>query len=125
MTQTAGIIGIFISGHNLVNALPQQGQRSVAHTVVLSWIAQACGPVASQMMALIEGTQRQKTGIAGDLAAGKISPNEVMAVEGEGQLWYNTLYQAMDAPKGDVGPLNPVFINPVEHPFFLGLRFRE
>jgi len=39
------------------------------------------------MMALIEGAQGQQTSIAGDLAAGKIGVDELMTVEGEGQLW--------------------------------------
>jgi len=92
----------------------------MVHAGILTRIAEAGGPVARQMMALIEGTQRQKAGIAGDLAAGKISSYEMMTVEGEGQLWYNTLYQAMDAPKEDAGCGNPVFINLLEHPFLFG-----
>ena len=55
--------------------------------VVLSWIAEASGPVTSQMMALIEGSQRQQTGVAGNLATGKIGADGLMTVEGEGQLW--------------------------------------
>jgi hypothetical protein len=39
------------------------------------------------MMALIEGAQGQKTGVAGDLAPGKIGADGLMAVEGEGELW--------------------------------------
>jgi hypothetical protein len=39
------------------------------------------------MMALIEGAQGQQTGIAGDLATGKIGVDGVMTVGGEGQLW--------------------------------------
>ena len=35
---------------------------------------------------LIEGTQGQKSGIAGDLSAGKISQDGLMTVEGEVQL---------------------------------------
>jgi hypothetical protein len=38
-------------------------------------------------MTLIESAQRQQTGIAGDLAAGKIGVYELMTVEGEGLLW--------------------------------------
>jgi len=38
------------------------------------------------MMALIEGAQRQKTGVAGDLATEEISVDALMTVEGEGQL---------------------------------------
>jgi hypothetical protein len=53
-------------------------------------------------MALIEGTQGQKSGIAGDLPAGKISVDELPTVEGESQLWY-TLCQVMGAPKGNAG----------------------
>jgi len=30
------------------------------------------------------------------------------------------LYQAMDAPKGNAGSANPVFIYLLEHPFFFG-----
>jgi len=37
-------------------------------------------------MALIEGTQGQKSGVAGDLSAGKIGPDGLMTVEGEVQL---------------------------------------
>jgi hypothetical protein len=37
-------------------------------------------------MALIEGTQGQKSGIAGDLPAGKIGQDRLMTVEGEVQL---------------------------------------
>jgi len=39
VAQTIGIVGVFISGHDLVDALPQQGQRIMAQTVVLSRIA--------------------------------------------------------------------------------------
>jgi hypothetical protein len=37
-------------------------------------------------MALIEGTQGQKSGIARDLPTGKIGSNGLMTVEGEVQL---------------------------------------
>ena len=70
-----------------------------------------------QSMVLIEGTQGQKSGIAGDLPAGKISVDELPTVEGESQLWY-TLCQVMGAPKGNAGfSENPVFINLLEHPY--------
>ena len=72
------------------------------------------------MMALIEGAQRQQTGIAGDLAAGKIGVDGSMSVEGEAQLWYNTLYQRWMLRKGMLGAENPVFIILLEHPFFFG-----
>ncbi len=87
VAQTIGVVGVFVSGDDLIDALPQQRQRIVAHAVVLTRIAEAFGPVAGQMMALIEGAQRQQTGIAGDLAAGKIGADGLMTVEGEGQLW--------------------------------------
>jgi hypothetical protein len=45
-----------------------------------------------------------------------------MTVEGEGQLWYNTLYQAMDAPKGNAGWRNPVFIIPFRASFIFWLE---
>ena len=87
MAQTVGVVGIFVAGDNLINALPQQPQRIMMQAVVLSWIAEASGPVTSQMMALIEGSQRQQTGVTGNLAAGKIGADGLMTVEGEVQLW--------------------------------------
>jgi hypothetical protein len=38
-------------------------------------------------MALIESSQRQQTGVTGNLATGKIGADGLMTVEGEGQLW--------------------------------------
>ena len=87
VAQTVGVVGVFVAGDDLIDALPQQRERVVTHAVVLPRIAEACGPVAGQMMALIEGAQGQQTGIAGDLAAGKIGADGLMTVEGEGQLW--------------------------------------
>src|SRR5208337_3830172 len=94
----------------------------MAHAVILTRIAQACSPVAGQTMALIEGPQGQQTGIAGDLATRKIGVDRLITVEGEGQLWYNTLYQAMDAPKGNAGCANPVFIIPFRASFSFWLE---
>ena len=87
MTQTIGIVGVFVARHDLIEALPQQGQGIVLHAVVLTRIAEKLGQVTGQMMALIEGPQRQKTGVAGDLAPGKIGADGLMTVEGEAQLW--------------------------------------
>ena len=83
VAQTIGVVGVFIPGHDLIEALSQQGQRIMAQAVVLPRIAEWRGPVAGQMMALIEGAQRQQAGIAGDLAPGKISADGLMTVEGE------------------------------------------
>jgi hypothetical protein len=54
--------------------------------VVLSRIAKASGPLTRQMMALIESSQRQQTGVTGNLTSGKIGADGLMAVEGEVQL---------------------------------------
>ena len=58
----------------------------MAQAVVLSRIAEVRGPRASQIMALIECSQRQPTGVAGNLATGKIGADGLMTVEGEVQL---------------------------------------
>jgi hypothetical protein len=34
-----------------------------------------------------EGSQQEQTGVAGDLATGKVSADGLMTVEGEAQLW--------------------------------------
>ena len=58
----------------------------MAQAVVLSRIAEVSGPLASQIMALIKGSQRQQAGVAGNLATGKIGLDGLMTVEGEVQL---------------------------------------
>ena len=57
------------------------------NAVVLPRIAEESGPVAGQMMTLIESSQGQKTGVAGDLAARKIGADGLMTMEGERKLW--------------------------------------
>jgi hypothetical protein len=43
-------------------------------------------------MPLVEGTQRQKAGVAGDLPARKITLNGSVPVEGENHLWYTVCH---------------------------------
>jgi hypothetical protein len=87
VAQAVGIVGVFVASHDLIEALPQQGQCIALHAVIRTRIAEKLGQVTGQMMALIEGLQRQKTGVAGDLAPGKIGVDGLMTVEGEGELW--------------------------------------
>ena len=87
VAQAVGVVGVFVAGDDLVDALPQQSERIVLHAVVLPRIAEQLGQFAGQLMALIEGPQGQQAGIAGDLAAGKIGVDGLMTIEGEGQLW--------------------------------------
>jgi hypothetical protein len=58
----------------------------MAHPFVISRIAEERCPVAGQMMAFVKSAQRQQTGVTGDLAAGKITVNGMMVVEGEAEL---------------------------------------
>src|SRR5271157_5678351 len=87
VTQAVGVVGVFVSGDDLVEALPQQRQRVVLNAILVPRIAEQLGQLAGQTMALIEGAQGQKTGIAGDLPTGKIGVDGLMAVEGEAELW--------------------------------------
>jgi len=57
VTKAIGVVGVFIAGDNLIEALPQQGQRVMPHSVLLSRIAEESGPIVAQMMTLIEGSQ--------------------------------------------------------------------
>ena len=75
-------------------------------------------------MAFVKGPQRQQTGITGDLAAGKISVNGSMSVEGEKQLWYTVVSCGCSERECWVHE-NPVFINLLEHPFFFHQTNRE
>src|SRR5690349_10866030 len=72
MAETIGIIGVFVAGHDLVQPLPQQRQAAVPNAAALPGIAEVLSQFLRQSMALIEGTQGQKSGIAGDLPTGKI-----------------------------------------------------
>jgi hypothetical protein len=86
MAETIGIIGVFVAGHDLVQPLPQQRQAAVPNAAALPGIAEVLSQFLRQSMALIEGTQGQKSGIAGDLPTGKIGQDRLMTVEGEVQL---------------------------------------
>lgn len=85
MAQTIGVVGIFVSGHDLIDALPQEHQRVMAHTIVLPCITELCSQFKGQMMTLIEGAQRQQTGIAGDLAPENRRCPGTNAAQGEGR----------------------------------------
>ncbi|HEV2396609.1 MAG TPA: hypothetical protein VGS27_06695, partial [Candidatus Sulfotelmatobacter sp.] len=70
IAQTVGVVAVLVTGDDLIQTLPQQGDRAVLHAILISRIA-----------------QRQQPGVAGDLSVGKIGVDGLMAVEGEGQLW--------------------------------------
>ena len=42
VAQTIGVVGVFVAGDDLIDALPQQRQRIMAHALTLAQIAQAC-----------------------------------------------------------------------------------
>jgi hypothetical protein len=58
----------------------------MAYPFVISLVTEELDPVAGQMMAFVKSPQRQQTGVTGDLAAGKITVNGTMVVEGEAEL---------------------------------------
>jgi hypothetical protein len=118
VAQTVSIVGVFIAGDDLIDALPQQRQGVVMNPVIVPRIAEESGQIAGQTMLLNEGPQRQQAGVTGDLAAREVSQDGLMAVEGETQMWY-TKCHVWDAPKRCVGfSENPVFMHLLEHPFF-------
>ena len=86
MAQTIGVVGVFIAGHDLIDALSQQRQRVMAYPFVMSRVTEELDPGAGQTMAFVKGAQRQQTGVTGDLASGKIALHGTMAVEGEAEL---------------------------------------
>jgi hypothetical protein len=69
VAQAGSIIGVLVPGDDLVDALPQQHQRVVTDAIFLSRVAEELSQITGQTMMLIEGPQRQQTGVAGDLAA--------------------------------------------------------
>jgi len=86
--------------------------------MVLTRIAEEFGQIASQMMALIEGSQRPQTGITCDLTAREVHQNGLIAVEGEAQLGY-TRCDVWNAPNWCAGfSENPAFMHLLGHPFF-------
>ena len=55
IAQTIGIIGILVTGHDLVHPLPQQCQAGVPNPATLSGIAEMLSEFSSESKALIEG----------------------------------------------------------------------
>lgn len=86
MTQTIRIVCVFVTGQDLIDALPQQQERVMAQPFIISPIAEELDQVAGQVMAFVKSPQRQQTGVTGDLASGKITMNGTIAVEGEPRL---------------------------------------
>ena len=87
VAQAVGIVGVFVAGDDLIDALPQQLQRIVTDAVIFARVAEERRQIASHMMALVKSAQWQQPGVAGDLPTGKIGTNGLMTVEGEAQLW--------------------------------------
>src|SRR5580658_8457006 len=86
VAQGGPVVCVLIAGDELLKTLPQQGERAMLGAIRAARIRQLCGPVAGQMMTVIEGPQRRQPGIVGDLPARKISVNGLAAVKGESQL---------------------------------------
>jgi hypothetical protein len=86
MTQTVGIVGVFVPGHDLIDALSQERQRVVAHPLIISRIAKELDPATGQMMPIVKCAQRQQASVTGDLPAGKVTVDAIVAVEGEAEL---------------------------------------
>ena len=84
-TSLSGVFEIHLES-NLVHPLPHQRQTGVPNATTLPGIAEMLSEFSRKSMALIEGTQGQKSGIGGDLPAGKIGADGLMTVEGEVQL---------------------------------------
>jgi hypothetical protein len=47
MTQAVRVVGVFVAGDDLVEALPQQRQRLMAHALISTRVAEPGGPVPS------------------------------------------------------------------------------
>ena len=95
MPQSVGIIGVFVTSHNLIEPLPHQREYGMAHAVALARIAQVAREVARQSMALVEAAQGKATSVAADLPTGKVTTKRLITVEGEDQLWYTICHSRM------------------------------
>jgi hypothetical protein len=62
----------------------------LANARIVSLITGTLCQAACEPITLIKGSQRQQTGITGDLTTRKISSNDSVSVEGKRQLWYIT-----------------------------------
>ena len=47
MAQAIGVVGVFIAGHDLIDALSQQHQRVMAYPFAISRVTEGLDPVAS------------------------------------------------------------------------------
>ena len=75
------------------------------------------------MTALIEGAGAVR-GVACDLSPGKIGAYALMAVEGEGQLWY-TSCQVADAQTVCWTLGNPTIMRTLDHPYLPSRKIDE
>jgi hypothetical protein len=75
--------GILDTGRLIGTNLMRRSEMLAKPTLVLPRIVKKRCPAAGQRMTLIEGSQRQKPGVAGDPAAGKVNVGRPMTVEGK------------------------------------------
>ena len=74
MAQTIGVVGVFITGHDLIEPLAKQAEQRVLHLPRAASVGQGSHYAGRQPSVVVELTERQQTRIAGDLPAAKIRP---------------------------------------------------
>src|SRR5260370_21704619 len=81
VTYPVGVVGVFVASDDLVETLAKQRQPRVTNARIVALITDTICQAACEPMTLIKGSQRQQTGITGDLTTRKISSNDPVSVE--------------------------------------------
>jgi hypothetical protein len=101
--------------------LAKQRQPRVTHARIVALITDTLCQAAREPITLIEGSQRQQTGITGDLTTRKISPNGSASVEGKRKLWYITKCHLLVLRKRMLGSRKPSVHQSFRAPFLFSL----
>jgi hypothetical protein len=124
VAQQARIVGIFVAGDDLIEALRQQGWRSVLQRFWQPGVAQRRRPSTGQAITLIKLTQRQQTSVGTDLPAIKLRSDRPIPIEGKLELCLNTVCHLGILQKRVLGSQKTqCFSALLEHPYFLQAKY--
>jgi hypothetical protein len=91
VAQQSGVVGVFVAGHDLIEALREQRLRGMVLALRQARVGPRCRPAAGQVMTYVKLPQRQQSGVGTDLPAVEVGHDSAIPVEGKIQLCLNTL----------------------------------
>jgi hypothetical protein len=75
VAQSGGVVGVFVAGGDLVNALSEEVEAGVVDAGLATGIVEAGGDGLGEAQGMVELCQERETAVGGEGAAGEIEVN--------------------------------------------------